>query len=292
MIEVTCERLVLSAGTFGSTFLLLKNRKSFPGLSDRLGHYFSGNGDTLGIIHDAHESVRGLRQTRVLAPSHGSVITSTVRIPDTRDGGSGPGFYLQDGGYPGFVDWLVEASNVEGLVHRALRFVHDRLIAHLTHSPQTDVGIEVEKLIGDAHRSASLLPMLGMGLDIPGGVMSLDENNFLALDWTSSDSDEYFDRVKETMKTVAQHLDAEFLEDPLSHLHGKVITVHPVGGCSMGRGPEEGVIDNRGQVFGYPGFAIADGSVMPGPVGPNPSFTIAALADRFADHLLGVDEVP
>ena len=30
----------------------------------------------------------------------------------------------------------------------------------------------------------------------------------------------------------------------------------------------------------------ADGSVMPGPVGPNPSLTIAALADRFADRIL------
>jgi cholesterol oxidase len=28
---------------------------------------------------------------------------------------------------------------------------------------------------------------------------------------------------------------------------------------------------------------------MPGPTGPNPSFTIAALADRFADHILESD---
>jgi cholesterol oxidase len=26
--------------------------------------------------------------------------------------------------------------------------------------------------------------------------------------------------------------------------------------------------------------------VMPGPVGPNPSLTIAALADRFADQII------
>ena len=39
-----------------------------------------------------------------------------------------------------------------------------------------------------------------------------------------------------------------------------------------------------GEVFGYPGFVIADGSVMPGPVGPNPSNTISALAHRFADR--------
>ena len=54
----------------------------------------------------------------------------------------------------------------------------------------------------------------------------------------------------------------------------------------MGHTALEGVVDVNGEVFGYPGFIIADGSVMPGPVGPNPSFTIAALADKFADHLL------
>jgi len=51
----------------------------------------------------------------------------------------------------------------------------------------------------------------------------------------------------------------------------------------------EGVVDPHGNVFGYPGLHIADGSIMPGPVGPNPSFTIAALADRFADSMLEPD---
>ena len=52
----------------------------------------------------------------------------------------------------------------------------------------------------------------------------------------------------------------------------------------MGRNEREGVVDSYGQVFGYPGFVIADGSVMPGPVGPNPSNTISALAHRFAER--------
>lgn len=46
------------------------------------------------------------------------------------------------------------------------------------------------------------------------------------------------------------------------------------------------VVDSRGGVFNYPGLYVADGSVMPGPVGPNPSFTIAALAERFADQVI------
>jgi len=53
----------------------------------------------------------------------------------------------------------------------------------------------------------------------------------------------------------------------------------------MGRNEAEGVVDSYGEVYNHPGFFIADGSVMPGPVGPNPSLTIAALADRFADRM-------
>jgi cholesterol oxidase len=54
----------------------------------------------------------------------------------------------------------------------------------------------------------------------------------------------------------------------------------------MGRDKHEGVVDAHGEVFGYPGLYVADGSVMPGPVGPNPALTIAALSDRFAERLL------
>jgi cholesterol oxidase len=59
----------------------------------------------------------------------------------------------------------------------------------------------------------------------------------------------------------------------------------------MGRNAREGVVDAWGQVFGHPGLYVADGSVMPGPVGPNPSLTIAALADRFADAMLADREI-
>ena len=54
----------------------------------------------------------------------------------------------------------------------------------------------------------------------------------------------------------------------------------------MGRDAAEGVVDAWGEVFGHPGLYVADGSVMPGTVGPNPSLTIAALADRCADRII------
>ena len=54
----------------------------------------------------------------------------------------------------------------------------------------------------------------------------------------------------------------------------------------MGRDERHGVVDSFGRVYGCPGLSVADGSVMPGPVGPNPSLTIAALADRSADRII------
>jgi cholesterol oxidase len=67
----------------------------------------------------------------------------------------------------------------------------------------------------------------------------------------------------------------EFLKD--------MITPHPLGGCRMGTSVADGVVDHKGEVFGYPGLYVADGSIFPKAVGLNPSRTIAALAERIAD---------
>ena len=49
-VTVTADRLVIGAGTFGSTFLLLRNRAAFPSLGPALGTRFSGNGDLLTFL--------------------------------------------------------------------------------------------------------------------------------------------------------------------------------------------------------------------------------------------------
>ena len=54
----------------------------------------------------------------------------------------------------------------------------------------------------------------------------------------------------------------------------------------MGRDAHEGVVDSFGRVFGSPGLVVADGSILPGPVGPNPSTTIAAVAHRAAERMI------
>jgi cholesterol oxidase len=127
------------------------------------------------------------------------------------------------------------------------------------------------------------MPLLGR--DIPDGRMSLSRKGDLEINWEIGRSKDYFDGLKKTMADIAQELGAEFALNPTFYFN-RVITVHPLGGCPMGRDEGEGVVDAHGEVFNYPGLFIADGSVMPGPVGPNPSLTIAALANRFADRII------
>ncbi|HET7010098.1 MAG TPA: GMC family oxidoreductase [Anaerolineales bacterium] len=63
------------------------------------------------------------------------------------------------------------------------------------------------------------------------------------------------------------------------------VTAHLLGGCPMGRTPEEGVVDLKGEAFGYPGLYVVDGSVMPGNLGINPSLTIAAMAEHLMSQI-------
>lgn len=156
---------------------------------------------------------------------------------------------------------------------------------HTASNPTSDLGSALSSLVGSGSFTRSALPLLGMGRDVPTGVASLDELGLLALDWSVEPSQAYFERVRGAMRDVSDALGGKYEDDPLWAL-SREITVHPLVGCPMGASPAEGVVNPWGEVFGYPGFYIADGAALPGPVGPNPSLTIAACADCCAEHAL------
>jgi cholesterol oxidase len=62
---------------------------------------------------------------------------------------------------------------------------------------------------------------------------------------------------------------------------------------------EEGVVNHLGQVFSartgeqvYRDLYVVDGSILPLPLGVNPSLTISALAERICAYKLGVPVGP
>ena len=279
---ITCDRLVLAAGTFGTSYLLLRDREHFPALSDTLGTRFSGNGDLLTFLLRAKDRAR----VRPLDASKGPVITSAIRLPDELDGmpGAGRGAYIEDGGYPDFVGWIVEESDVGHEIGRVVRLLFERFRAFISHAPATRTSKELSELIGDGALSVSSLPLLGMGRDVPDGELRLRDGN-LDVDWTTETSEAYFERVRATMERIAHVLGARYKDNPI-WFRKRIVTVHPIGGAPMGRHSGEGVCDPWGQVHGHPGLYIADGAALPGPVGANPALTIAALADRMSTRLL------
>ncbi|MER5175071.1 MAG: GMC oxidoreductase [Candidatus Nitrosocosmicus sp.] len=79
------------------------------------------------------------------------------------------------------------------------------------------------------------------------------------------------------------------------------IVLHNLGGCSMGKDIDHGVVDTFGSVFKsdgttlndlYPDFYIVDGGIVPSSLGVNSSLTISALAFRIAEKMVGLSNLP
>jgi cholesterol oxidase len=285
--EVTATRVVLSAGTLGTTFLLLRNRQRLGGTWPALGTRFSGNGDLLTL------AVKPRTPTGSPVPVEGGVgpaITVAARFDGERDPGSPPGspgrgFYIEDAGYPDLLSWVVHSAWLPLWLARQGRTIVKLAKRLVGRGDDADMSGELAQLLGDAELSAGLLPLLGMGREVPAGVLGL-RRGMLQASWTPEDSRSYFDAVRARQQELAEEMGADFQDNPVWHLGRRVVTVHPLGGAPMGRDQREGVVDAWGRVFGHPGLYVADGSVMPGTVGPNPSLTIAAISERFAQGIL------
>ena len=288
--SIRCASLFLAAGTFGTTSLLLRNRLNLPALGRAVGTRFSGNGDLLTFCMGAKaEGPTG--GMRLIDGSYGPVITTSMRVPDGLDeGGEHRGFYVQEAGFPDFANWLIETAAVTSSMRRAASVASELLRYRFGGRYESTISAEIAKLVGQGRLGSSALPLLGMGRDIADGRIVLRDGS-LDVQWTSATSMAYFMAMRDTMRRIAGALHADFYDNPLWWTR-RVVTVHPLGGAPMGRHVHEGVVDSYGESFGHPGLFVVDGSQMPGPVGPNPALTIAALADRAVEHLLDRPRAP
>jgi cholesterol oxidase len=287
-ITITADRVILAAGALGTPYLLMKSRSSLPDLGPALGQRFSGNGDLLGLALWGTRRMRPEERPKPVDGSRGPVITTAIRVPDNLNGGDGPGFLIEDAGYPEFVNWMLELIRIPSIVRRVIKIFARRLLGLVSRRPNRNIGADLTRLVGKAGLTSESLPLLAMGRDVPDGVMSLNRyhgKEFLDLNWTSRRSTAYFERVRAVMRDLATAMDMEYAELPRLHPR-RTITVHPLGGCPMGATSDKGVVDGYGRAHKCPGLYVADGSVMPGPVGVNPALTIAAFADRVAEGIL------
>ena len=77
-------------------------------------------------------------------------------------------------------------------------------------------------MFGNTGLSAGVLPLLGMGRDLPNGRMTLRSGR-LDIDWKHRKSGAHFGRVREASRQISDALGARFAHDPLRSL-GRVVT--------------------------------------------------------------------
>jgi cholesterol oxidase len=129
-----------------------------------------------------------------------------------------------------------------------------------------------------------------MGHDAANGVMSLEEDGRLKIHWPHEASmplwREIEARLRQVTETPAPGLGGNLMLNPAWSAQKQLVTVHPLGGCPLGENESLGVVSPDGEVFNYPNLFVTDGSIVPAAIGPNPSKTIGALAERISQRII------
>lgn len=289
--SATGRRVILAAGTLGTTELLLRCRdvhSTLPRVSPQLGRHFSGNGDFLSFA---------LNSQKEIDSTYGPVITQYADHHLFENLDRDKAFLLQDASFPPHAGWAVAAlgpviSPVQRLwstCKQLWRYAVDRTYRGRKSSR---VGFLLHRLLAHDVSQYSAV-MLCMGLDKANGTMQLNGDGYLDIDWPQEANRSLYDAIQQLCKRFACFIGARnFLPFPtwLWPVNNNV-TVHPLGGCALADSSDKGVVSavpgSRGQVFGYRGLYVADGSLMPTALGANPSATIAALAEWIAHDITG-----
>jgi cholesterol oxidase len=257
--SVTSRLVVVAGGSLNSTELLLRCRdvsQTLPKLSRRLGIDWSSNGDFL---------TPAIYPGRKLQPSQGPTITSAIDFLDRSFGGES--FWIEDGGWPDLaVDALRRQAAATGWLGRLLTWFRK-----------------------DIERNGPLdeiMPWFAQGVDAGNGVLRLRRRWWLfgpwqlCLDWKIAESEDLIDSIVSMHKKLSAATGGIPVVPPTWTGAKYLVTPHPLGGCNMGASAADGVVDHKGEVFGYKNLFVLDGAIVPEAVGVNPSRTIAALAER------------
>jgi len=263
--EEMARQVVISAGSLGSTELLLRCRDEFgslPQLSPRLGQQWCGNGDFLTPAF--------YPQRAPLNPSQGPTISSAINF---LDGSQGERFWIEDGGFPNLL-----VDQAKALSQRRFRHFRAKLLVEL-----------VQQLLrSHPEPFPHVMPWFAQGMDRAEGVMSLRRRWWLFgkrrlhLDWGIESAEGVEDAIIAMHKRLTEATGGSFHAPVNWNQVHHLVTPHPLGGCPMGSSAADGVVDHRGRVFGHEGLFVADGAIIPRALGVNPSRTIGALAERIA----------
>ena len=268
------KKVIMSAGVLGTLKLLFKNRDdhgTLSKLSACLGHSVRTNGESLlgvtrfkkfqtqedsfsqGIAIGAAMHPDALTKIETVKYPTGSNALRPLAVPLTGDGNR-----------------IVRPLKM--LVNMILRFPQFlRMLA-----------------VGDwAKQSIILLVMQSS----PHKVNISFKRFLFGLGWKRLSADDqgstlptYLPVAQKAAQIFADHVGGEPQNVLVEAALGITTTAHILGGCVMGNNADQAVVDLNHEVFGHKGLYVCDGSNIAANLGVNPSLTIAALAERFAQR--------
>ena len=312
--RITAARVILAAGTLGSTEILLRSQSDSLRFPARLGQRFSSNGDMIAAAYDQSLPANAVAD-ECDPPATRRVGPTITGIVDLREhpgcDGQPVGLVIEDLAMPGVMRRLFEESTALALtLHR----LEERdVTGHAADSPALD------PCAVDRPAMQRTLPVAIIGRDEAAGAIELvrgaggsdgddsgDGDGSVAVRWPRLREEPLFARQIATLQDLVKRsaTGGRVLPNPMWRLLpeglnflfggqlGPPFTVHPLGGCAMADDAANGVVDALGQVFDagridagggspvLPGLVVLDGSVIPVSLGINPALTIAAVALR------------
>ena len=273
--KLRCRGVVVSAGVFGTIPLLLKARdvdRTLPNLSRELGRRVRTNSETLIMNTARFPDAQGKPQDICYGPTITSMFDpdDETRIEINRFAPYGDAAFALQSSVP--------LTDAKGGIPRPLTM----LINMLRHP------IRTLRMLNPVGKSRNTIMFLVMQT----------KDTFVHIK-----SKRPWYRLFRPTWTVYQDKDDNALSNyfPIAHkaareyikaagggeagniatevLTGAPSTAHLMGGVAIGKGPEDGVVDDAGRAFGYHNLRVIDGSLIPGNLGVNPSLTILALSE-------------
>lgn len=313
VMEVRARTVVLSAGALGSTEILQRSRALK--LSPLLGQRFSTNGDVLALGWGMGARVNGMARAdeaeQPPAERVGPTITGRL-APSLPVAGQQRRVLVEEGAVPSALTRAVVALGATlSLPHR-----YSRSGLQGYHASRQAAGVPSDPLSTPPDMDRHALLMLVMGPDDADGSIRFTpgqpaasgaaRRDALDISWSGPHSgprSAYYQAVHDWLNKARDRggfQGGDYLPSPLwkplpDDFEGVAagvdkplgLTVHPLGGCPMGDGPDSGVVNWQGTVFRadgspgnplYEGLHVLDGGMLPTAVGVNPFVTIAGLS--------------
>jgi len=309
--QIRANLVVLAAGSFGTTEILMRSRARGLVLSERLGEGFSCNGDMIFALHDgpAYANACADESEPFAMRMVGPTITGIARVatlqPDSAHGSSSSQITIEELSVPAplrgvFEEvvttraWAEKLQTFDWSIHRA--------------------GSGQDPLAVDPDAMSRTQLFAAMGDDGAAGALHMNEgwerdrdaataNGSIHVVWKDAGRASVYSRAYELVRryqlgTVLPNPAWKPLPDKLAgsltraDQSGLVFSVHPLGGCRMADRAEEGVADDSGRVFRrregkavYDTLLVVDGSIVPTALSINPLMTITALAERSMERV-------